>query len=501
MVLTKALGERYCWINALCIFQDDAASQQDQISQMGAIYSRALITIVNTAGDGSAGLPGLYAGTRNLQQINIQLQSFNLTKVADDEDIYTDSRNNISSWEKRAWTYQEHLFSKRMIIFRKQQVYWHCRSATWVEEKVLETRGVPTTLASLERMLHRVPSIPRNLSEQSSQSLRIIEDKAYYLYRSFVQGYTARQHSYGSDTLNAFAGVCRALSVLSNDEFIWGLPASSFADALTWSVRDPEQNTCSQNILLRDGSVHQLPFPSWSWASQFCGASTETFSRIECSAKGIALEPELIVFFSCLIDGGMTRIIQCSDYSNELSQKSQPRNSMTAKWLEHPRIISNVSKSTPDQEIIHSGTLKFWTSIATVYLFRERHRSRGPPRSTFLSPNGDILIATAHLTSPACISPDDARIPKEVRSAKLKNSQGYDLQGDCNVTVLDLVVVHGEVFDVTGGISGLHTTGRVLHTLSVSWKDGVAFREGYVDIAEEHWILLNDREWKLVALQ
>jgi hypothetical protein len=501
MLLTRALGEKYCWVDALCIFQDDPASQQDQISQMGAIYSRALITIVNTAGDGSTGLPGLHAGTRTLQQISIQLQGFDLIKVVDDEDIYTDSRHNISMWEKRAWTYQERLFSKRMIVFRKQQVYWHCRSATWVEEKVLETRGTPTTLASVERMIHRLPDIPRNLTEQSNQPLGTIGDKEYHLYRSFVQGYTVRQLSYGSDALNAFAGVCRALSLLSKDEFIWGLPKSSFADALTWSARTPQKNPCLQNVLLQDGLVYQLPFPSWSWASQFCGTSTGFLSGVECSMKGTALEPGLIVFFSCLIDGGMARIIQCPDYSNDPSQNSRPRNSITAKWLGHPRMIPNIPEPTPAQEIIHSGTLKFWTSVATIYFFRERQRLRGPPRSTFLSPNGDILIATAHLDSHDYVSPDDPRILKEARLAELKNPQGDDLQGDCDVAVLDLVIVHGEIFEVTGGVSGLSSTGRVLRALSVSWKDGVAFREGYVDIAEEHWVLLKNREWKLVTLR
>jgi len=500
ILLTRALGEKYCWVDALCIFQDDPASQQDQISQMGAIYSRALITIVNAAGDGSAGLPGVHAGTRNLQQIKIQLQGFNLIKVVDEEDIYTDSRHNISMWEKRAWTYQERLFSKRMIIFRKQQIYWHCRSATWVEEKILETRGIPTTLASVQRMVHR-PDIPRTLSEHSSQSFETIADKEYLLYSAFVQAYTVRQLSYGSDALNAFAGICRALSLLSKDEFIWGLPKSSFTDALAWraDTSQLQKNTCLQNVLLQDGLVHQLPFPSWSWASQFRGTLTKFDTRaIRCSAKGTILEPDLIVFFSCIIDGGMTRIIQCPDYSNEPSQNSPPRNSITAKWLGYPRVIPNVLKPTPDQEIVHSGTLKFWTSVATIYFFRERQRR---PLSTFLSPNGDVLIATAHLDLEAYVSPDDPRIPKEVRLAELKNPQGDNLQSDCNLTILDLVIVHGEFCEVTGGISGLSRTGRVLHALSVGWKNGVAFREGHVVIAEEHWILLKNREWKLVTVR
>jgi hypothetical protein len=500
MLLTRALGEKYCWVDALCIFQDDPSSQQDQISQMGAIYSRALITIVNAAGDGSTGLPGIHAGTRTLPKIKIQLQNFELIEVADDEyhSGSTSSLDSISMWEKRAWTFQEQLFSKRMLIFRKKQLYWHCRSATWAEEKILEVKGIPTILESVHQMIKRVPYLPRNLNEQNSQSLETIGDKEYHLYTQFVGAYTSRQLSYPSDALNAFAGVIRALSLLGKDEFIWGLPKSSFADALMWSVvvSQKQKNTCLQNVFLGDGLVHQLPLPSWSWASQFCGSSATRYPKniIHCPPKGRALEPGLIVFFSCLLSGGMTRI-------NEPPQNSRSRDSITAMWLGHPRVISNVSTPTPDQEIIHSGTLKFWTSVATIYCFRELQPLRGKPRVTFLSPNGDILMATAHQLPQVCVSPDDSRIPKEVRLAELKNIQGYNLQGECEVAILDLVIVHGQIFEVAGGISGLSRSGRVLNALSVSWNDRGAIREGSVDIAEEHWILLKNREWRLVTMQ
>ncbi|PQE22829.1 Heterokaryon incompatibility protein [Rutstroemia sp. NJR-2017a BBW] len=505
MMLTRALGEKYCWVDALCIFQDDPSSQQDQISQMGAIYSRALITIVNAAGDGSTGLPGIHAGTRTLPQIKIQLQNFDLIEIADDEYHLdgTSTLDNISMWEKRAWTYQEQLFSKRMLIFRKKQVYWHCRSATWAEEKVLEVKGIPPILASVEKMISGVSYLPRNLTEENIQSLETIGDKEYLLYTQHVRAYSSRQLSYASDALNAFAGVIRALSLLSKDEFIWGLPKSNFADALLWSVRDSQKNTCLQNVFSRDGLVHQLPFPSWSWASRFCGSSTERYpiNTISCHPKGRSLEPGLIAFFSCLLSGGMVRITPRPDYRNEPPQNNRPRDSMTAMWLGHPRVISNVSTPTADDEIIHSGTLKFWTSVATIYFFRDLQPLRGAPLVTFLSANGDILMATGYDLPQVCVSPDDPRIPKEVRLAELKNIQGYKLQGDCEVVILDLVIVHGEIFEVTGGISGLSRSGRVLHALSVSWNDRGAIREGSLSIAEEHWILLKNREWKLVTLQ
>ncbi len=90
------------------------------------------------------------------------------------------------------------------------------------EEKVLEVEGGPTVLASMERMITRLPNIPRNLAEYNSRSSRpqTTADKEYHLYRSFVQGYTVLQLSFGTDDLNAFAGVARALLLLGKDEYI-----------------------------------------------------------------------------------------------------------------------------------------------------------------------------------------------------------------------------------------------------------------------------------------
>jgi hypothetical protein len=105
------------------------------------------------------------------------------------------------------------------------------------------------------------------------------------------------------------------------------------------------------------------------------------------------------------------------------------------------------------------------------------------------------------MESKTYISFDDDRIPEEVRSAEFKTPQGHELQGECEISILDLVVIGGDKMDITGGISGLHGSGRMLDTLSVRWENGIAFREGFVCIAEEHWVLLKNREWKLVTLR
>lgn len=193
--------------------------------------------------------------------------------------------------------------------------------------------------------------------------------------------------------------------------------------------------------------------------------------------------------------GKMTRITLDPDHTEEQSQQDRPRNSIAAKWLGHPRVIPDILESTPNLEEIHSGELKFWSSVATIYLFTEHQRLRGKPRTTFLSSSGNVLMASAHLDSEQYTTRQDLHVPKEVRDAD------DDLEGGCYVTILDLVIVHGEITQTAGVISGLSSSGRVFRALSVRWRDGIAYREGFVLIAEEYWVSPEDKEWKLVTLR
>ncbi|EIW87362.1 HET-domain-containing protein, partial [Coniophora puteana RWD-64-598 SS2] len=101
ILLTRLLGERYLWVDALCIVQDDPADKVIQIGVMERIYGFALLTIFAAGGTTAhAPLPGLRANTREVHQRieNVQNLLFSAALPGPDEAIAR------TAWNTRGWT-------------------------------------------------------------------------------------------------------------------------------------------------------------------------------------------------------------------------------------------------------------------------------------------------------------------------------------------------------------------------------------------------------------
>lgn len=82
--LVRDIGERYLWVDALCIVQDDILSQNIQLAQMGLVYSLASFVIIAAAGeDANADLPGIRSGTRRAKQEILRIGDKALVTVID----------------------------------------------------------------------------------------------------------------------------------------------------------------------------------------------------------------------------------------------------------------------------------------------------------------------------------------------------------------------------------------------------------------------------------
>ncbi|CAL3972318.1 unnamed protein product [Diplocarpon coronariae] len=241
MELVARLGERYLWVDALCIIQDDPADLAEQIQHMNDVYGCASLTIVAASGsDSNAGLPGLRADSRKSLIIDEEIQGVKLVTALP---IFT-SAVSASVWETRGWTMQEKVLSKRLIIFTAFQVFYHCNSAAWCEDAIWEPEhpyfvirpGIGTMSPALQRT---------SLPSRTFTGMR--------KYAHLVTGYHTRQLTHQSDALNAFTGALTALSKELKTPFLWGLPKSLFDDTMIWQTP------------LHNPSLRRPGFPSWSW--------------------------------------------------------------------------------------------------------------------------------------------------------------------------------------------------------------------------------------------
>jgi Heterokaryon incompatibility protein (HET) len=75
--LVESLGERYLWVDSLCIVQDDDEWKCSQINNMASIYANSHLTIIAADGDSSDyGLRGLRGISGPRQTLSESSSSF-----------------------------------------------------------------------------------------------------------------------------------------------------------------------------------------------------------------------------------------------------------------------------------------------------------------------------------------------------------------------------------------------------------------------------------------
>ncbi|KAH6722705.1 heterokaryon incompatibility protein-domain-containing protein [Leptodontidium sp. MPI-SDFR-AT-0119] len=467
--VVRGVGERYLWVDALCIVQDNPVSQQAQLAQMGLVYSLAAFTIVAGSGDNAnSGLPGIESWTRDITQAVIQVEDKTLLEVITGADYYKGINN--SDWITRAWTMQEKLLSKKLLIFTERQVYWSCWNAVWLEEVVLEDgysvefqyNPLDAGPAMSGFSMLGVETGQLNPARPSTMKPVNCND----LYRDFVNAYRERRLTFQSDILNAFSGLCQALSAIGNEEYHWGLPVSRFEEALCWWVRGGgKRNNASCNPT---GSTSlTVKFPSWSWTAWHGSPGYPWLSWLHQTWEEETSPGASMVFFASIVNGRMTQI----NHKMLESSGSPPENTLPV----------------PDPSNCNPGHLHFQTTTATLHV-RRLSLEEVALESSLQNQYSILSFEPQHysliLDDPSHLQFDERQVMKELPEGIPEPLEGLETY---NVAVLDFVVVS-------------YLKSESVVCLVVNCEDGVAYRIGLAYFKLQRWGRVKTRQEKQVVL-
>ncbi|KAM6536145.1 hypothetical protein FALCPG4_005662 [Fusarium falciforme] len=232
IVFVQRLGGRYLWVDALCLLQNDTEDLDQGIDAMDLIFERAWLTLVAGCGhDANARLPGVQGGTRRASQNAVQVKpGVEMGVVTGLEGLL---KNSV--YDSRAWTFQEHILSRRVIYFVGDKVFYRCRAAEHSEDyaDILSQQSVHSTWASM---------LPGT----------ILMTEPIVDYSIMLFYYTKRALTDQHDAPRAMAGIMRRFIGAMRCQFLECIPTALFDRFIIFHGFN--------SILHR-----RIAFPSYSW--------------------------------------------------------------------------------------------------------------------------------------------------------------------------------------------------------------------------------------------
>ena len=284
--LCRALGFRFLWVDCLCIVQDSKEDWERQASIMGAIYSKATITI--RAAVGAESDHGLFTPRVKEKNVSVRLPCVAPNSLVGEcfvrGELYCSTGDPLDG---RGWALQESLLAPRTVTFGHVEMFWECRHACWNESGNSTTILVPAATV-----------LPRPLRERQQYTYVDItgneqvtgNELALPIWKQIVKYYSHRTLTLENDKLAAIAGLARHYSQVSKegkDVYLAGVWKSQLPESLLWYHQLPSDTNASK--------PEQYRAPSWSWASLDC-KYLEWFQDSECEtsfAKLLSVETTL----------------------------------------------------------------------------------------------------------------------------------------------------------------------------------------------------------------
>ncbi|KUJ06982.1 HET-domain-containing protein [Mollisia scopiformis] len=251
------MGERYLWVDRLCILMDDEQDKLEQMSNMDQIYNAAVLTIVTSSAccqcGSNACIPGVQPDTRQLLQHSEVIRGKRF--VTTQSDLVSAIR--MLNWSSRGWTFQEGFLSSRCLVFTPYQTYFQCKSEEWCEDSCWVGAKPLEPKAPVGNALCHIRDYPDTFIRCD-----------FNQYVDAVEAYSTRNLTLETDALWAFTGITKAFQLQFQNGFAWGLPIENLDAALLWCPLKLQQGSRKGlHAAILDHHTVRLPFPTWAWVS------------------------------------------------------------------------------------------------------------------------------------------------------------------------------------------------------------------------------------------
>lgn len=172
IIMTRALGFKFLWIDSLCIIQDSVEDQATESALMHSIYGNSSYNISAIASSSSSEGLLLRKSVYTPIRVNILIDGTETAHIVRMHDTWnefvTSSPLNI-----RGWVCQERLLSLRVLHFSNHQIFWECGQLSASEDwpDGVPPRPVPKIDPFYPKYIlpHVDHGIKRQLSEEELQ--------------------------------------------------------------------------------------------------------------------------------------------------------------------------------------------------------------------------------------------------------------------------------------------------------------------------------------------
>ncbi|CEI60045.1 unnamed protein product [Fusarium venenatum] len=255
ILLTRTMGYRYLWVDAICIIQGSRGDFQSESSRMGDYYSNAECCIsASAASDSSEGF------LRPRPIVRYPTETFALRIANDSGDgpkhfVFRDNNNSPifikalldSSLTQRGWCLQETALSKRILHWTLQGLYLECSNSLFLEgskipwDRSWDNEAMPRTILARPNNDHLVT----------------------HGWCQLVSIFSETDLTYETDRLYAIHGIASLLVERLKIEYFNGHFRFGLAHGLLWYHGNTKHSSFHY---MRDEKPVEVSLPSWCWA-------------------------------------------------------------------------------------------------------------------------------------------------------------------------------------------------------------------------------------------